>query len=98
MLSARFAKIIKKEGKETSTFKRDLSFTRRELREFTGWTNTRLHNHLKELMNMEYVIQDGGRCNSLQTYKLVYDGQGKDGEKFIPGMQASVKNDTSCLK
>ena len=87
MLSARFAKILEKEGKDTSTFKRDLTFTRRELREFSGWTNTRLHKHIKELVNLEYVLMESGRCNSLQTYKFLYDGEGKAGEKFIPGMK-----------
>lgn len=66
--------------------KSDIPFTRRELREFTGWTSTRLHIHLKELVSMEYILIDCGRGNSLQTYKLIYDGQGKDGEKFIPGL------------
>ena len=36
---------------------------------------------------MEYVILENGRTNSLQTYKFLYDGQGKEGEKFIPGFK-----------
>lgn len=72
--------------------KSGIAFTRRELREFTGWTNTRIHTHLKELVNMEYVIVESGRSNSLQTYKLLYDGQGKDGRKFIPGLRR-LKNE-----
>ena len=41
---------------------------------------------------MEYVILDSGRSNGLQFYKLIYDGQGKDGNKFIPGVvQAPFK-------
>lgn len=87
MLSAKLAEIIQREGKDTATLKRDLSFTRRELREFTGWSNNRIHTHIRELVNLEYVLIENGRSNSLQTYKLIYNGQGKDGEKFIPGIK-----------
>ena len=89
MLDAKLAEIIKREGKDTGTFKRDLAFTRRELRDFSGWTQTRLRNHLKELMDLEYLLMESGMNGRvLQSYKLVYDGQGKDGEKFIPGVKS----------
>ncbi len=65
-----------------------IAFTRRDIREFTGWTNTRLHIYLKELIDMEYVIVESGRNNSLQHYRLLYEGQGKDGGKFIPGLKS----------
>jgi hypothetical protein len=83
MLSVKLEEIVKREGRENGTFKRDLTFTRRELREFTGWTKTRTQTHLKELMEMEYVILESGRSNVLQHYRLFYDGQGKDGKPFI---------------
>ena len=88
MLSARLAASASTghDGGSAAVFKRDLTFTRRELREFSGWTNTRLHKHIKELVNLEYVLMESGRSNSLQIYKFVYDGGGKDGEKFIPGL------------
>lgn len=78
---------LRRKDSELLIKKEEIQFTRRELREFTGWTNTRLHNHLKELVDMENVIMTGGCRNSLQTYKLIYDGEGKDGEKFIPGIK-----------
>lgn len=74
----------------TSLRKSDIGFSRREVREFTGWTQTRLRTHLKELIDLEYVLVDGG-CNgkTLQTYKFIYDGQGKDGSRFIPGAKGA---------
>lgn len=67
--------------------KSDIPFTRRDLREFTGWTQTRLRTHLKELLDFEYVVLDGGgNGRTLQTYRLVHDGQGKDGGRFVPGL------------
>lgn len=50
------------------------TFTRREVMEKTGWTKTRLHIHLQELLDMELVILDSGKKNTLQKYKLLYEG------------------------
>jgi hypothetical protein len=67
----------------------DLTFTRKQVRDFTGWTQTRLRNHLKELIDLEYVVLDsGGNGKSLQSYRLLYNGEGQDGSKFIPGCKA----------
>jgi ABC-type molybdenum transport system ATPase subunit/photorepair protein PhrA len=76
MLSGKVEKMRSSQSSsEAALFKRDLTFTRRELREFTGWTNTRLHNHIKELVSMEYIIIDSGRINSIQTYKMLFNGK-----------------------
>lgn len=69
----------------------DITFTRRDIREFTSWTQTRLRNHLKELIDLEYIVIDsGGNGRSLQNYKLMYDGQGKDGNKFLNGLKSEL--------
>ncbi len=60
-------------------------FTRSEAMAYTGWTKTRLHTHLTELMDMELVIKLTGKQNCLQTYKLLYNGEGQDGRKFCIG-------------
>jgi hypothetical protein len=66
----------------------DVTFTRKDLREHTGWTQTRLRNHLKELLELEYLVLDsGGNGRSLQRYRLLYDGEGADGQPFIPGVK-----------
>ena len=78
---------IRKTDTQSTLFKKDLTFTRRELREFTGWARTRTQIHLKELVEMEYIYLDSGRSNSLQYYKFVYEGEGESGKKFIPGLK-----------
>lgn len=63
-------------------------FSRREIREFTGWSNARVHRYLKELVELEYVLIENGRNGLLHRYRLAYDGQGKDGSKFLLGLQS----------
>lgn len=64
-----------------------ISFSRRDIREFTGWTNTRLHIHLKELADFEYIVVEAGRNGSPYRYRLAYEGQGKDGKRFMLGLK-----------
>ena len=77
---------LKEERPQIQTM--DVTFTRKDLREFSGWTQTRMRNHLKELLDLEYMVLDsGGSGKSLQLYRLAYDGEGDDGGKFIPGVR-----------
>ncbi len=63
-------------------------FTRSEAMQHTGWAKTRLHTHLTELMDMELVVKLTGKQNCLQTYKLLYNGEGTDGHKFCIGLHS----------
>ena len=53
----------KEDGKETP----DLPFTRRDLRERTGWKRTQLEEHLKELIRPEYVLALSGGGQGRKT-------------------------------
>ncbi len=60
--------------------------TRREIREYTRWSNTEIKRHLDRLVDFEYLLQHrkgpGGRC----VYQLSYKGEGKDGKRFLLGL------------
>jgi hypothetical protein len=64
----------------------DHRFSRRQVREFTGWGNTQLRLHFSRLEELEYLlVHRGGRGQSF-VYELLYDGQGKDGQPFLCGL------------
>lgn len=64
----------------------DYRFSRRELREVTSWGDTQLRLHLDRLVDLEYVlVHRGGRGQSF-VYELLYDGKGRDGKPFVPGL------------
>ena len=51
----------------------DHRFSRRDIREYTGWGHTQLKVHLKRLEELEYLlIHRGGRGQSF-VYELLYD-------------------------
>jgi len=65
---------------------KDYRFSRREVREATGWGNTQLKVHLRRLEEMEYLlVHRGGRGQSF-VYELFYHGEGEQGDLFLPGL------------
>ena len=64
----------------------DYRFSRREIREVTGWSYDQVRAHLERLVDLEYVlIHRGGRGQSF-VYELLYDGKGQDGKPFLMGL------------
>jgi DNA primase len=62
----------------------DYRFSRRDVREFTGWGDTQLKTHLHRLEELEYLlIHRGGRGQSI-VYELVFT-RPKDGGKPVLG-------------
>jgi len=64
----------------------DVRFSRRQVREVTGWSNTQLHVHLKRLEDLEYLLAHRADQGQGFVYELVYDGAGKDGRPFVCGL------------
>ena len=65
----------------------DFRFTRREVREQSGWGLTQTRVHLARLVDLEYlVVHRGGRGQSF-VYELCYDGQGREaGSAHLEGL------------
>ncbi|MFD2304855.1 DNA primase, partial [Roseibacillus ishigakijimensis] len=54
-------------------------FTRRELREKTGWSQTQIRRHLENLQELEYVLMRGGRNGVQMKYELLLDASEQAG-------------------
>ncbi len=64
----------------------DVRFTRREVREATGWGNTQLKIHLHRLEELEYLlVHAGGRGQSL-VYELAYAGDAESDRPVLAGL------------
>jgi hypothetical protein len=61
-------------------------FTRRQVREHTGWSMTQLRVHVERLVDMEYLITHRGGRGQTFVYELLYDGEGQQGEPFVLGL------------
>jgi hypothetical protein len=82
LLDEMVTKACQREGVERS----DYRFSRRDVRDATGWGDTQLKIHLSRLVELEYLlVHRGGRGQSF-VFELVYGGEGKDGSRFVLGL------------
>jgi DNA primase len=64
----------------------DYRFSRKDVRDATGWGHTQLKVHLHRLEELEYLlVHRGGRGQSF-VYELLYRGEGQDGGGFVMGL------------
>lgn len=72
----------------------EIRFSRRAVREAIGWSIEQLRVHLGRLVELEYVIVHRGRRGQSFEYELVYEGEGKAGERFLVGLGTSGESST----
>ncbi len=64
----------------------DHRFSRKDVRDYTGWGHTQLKVHLHRLEELEYLlVHRGGRGQSF-VYELLYRGEGEDSAAFVMGL------------
>ena len=78
--------LVTERGRATGVQPNDYWFSRREVREVTGWSQTQLRVHLGRLQELEYILPHRGMRGQSYVYELVYDGQGSDGDAFLMGL------------
>jgi len=62
---------------------RSALFSRKELREQTGWSETQTRLHLERLEQMEYVHRRSGKQGSLCRYELLTDANEPKGSWHV---------------
>lgn len=75
----------------------DYRFTRKDVRAFTGWSDSQLKVHLKRLVELEYLIIHSGSRGHWHVYELAYRGEGDDLKCFVTGLtdRKSLNENTS---
>ncbi len=77
---------VRAQSKALEMGRSEVRFSRRELRDHTGWSDTQLKVHLARLVDLEYLAcyRDGRRQQF--RYELLYHGEGQDGARFLMGL------------
>jgi DNA primase catalytic core len=103
--------VVTKACEEQKIERGDFRFSRRDVRQHTGWGNTQLKLHLHRLEEHEFlIVHRGGRGQTFvyeldHLYGYSYDGNrsGSEAEKSVPGRpQAGVlswggRGEQSCM-
>ena len=85
--------LVDKKCREENISQEKCVISRRDIREYSRWSEYQIRAHIGELEELEYLIPVAGRQGKRFTYILAWDGQGSDGGKFILGLK-----DTACLE
>lgn len=65
---------------------KEIIFTRRDIREFSGWSDFQVKTHIRQLEELEYLYSLTGRKGKEYLYELVYSGGGEDDKPFLIGL------------
>ena len=89
---------VKAECERLALKQADLRFTRRQVRELTGWGDTQLRVHLGRLAELEYLLEHGGRRGQVFSYELAYRGEGgaDGGAPFLMGLLDAEQLDSAA--
>ena len=77
--------MVKETCRQKMLTQKDYLFSRRTVREQTGWGNTQLKIHMQRLVDMEYLLLHPRAKGQGYVYELVYDGDG-DSRPFMSGL------------
>ncbi|MFN8986862.1 MAG: DNA primase, partial [Burkholderiales bacterium] len=76
----------------------DVRFTRKGVREATGWSDTQLRVHLDRLTEMEYLIAQRGMRGVSFEYELLYDGACNEKPHLSGLIDAAAMNTTASSR
>ena len=73
--------MVKEMAEEQNRSIDEIFFTRRMIRERTGWTDWQVRTHIKQLQDLEYLYVRQGHMGKEYAYILQYKGQAEGSDK-----------------
>jgi DNA primase catalytic core len=72
--------------KEQGIEPKNYHFNRRDIREWTRWSDSQIKRHIQQLEDLEYIYSVAGKKGKEYVYELLYPGGGEDGKPFLMGL------------
>ena len=72
--------------KEQGIEPKNYHFNRRDIREWTRWSDSQIKRHIQQLEDLEYIYSVAGKKGKEYVYELLYPGGGDDGKPFLMGL------------
>lgn len=72
--------------KEHKSDPREYRFSRRDIREWSRWSDFQIKCHVRQLEDLEYLYSITGKKGKEYVYELLYPGGGEDGRPFLMGL------------
>jgi DNA primase len=82
-LLGQICEMVINKSEEQGINTQDFSFTRRDIREYTGWSDTQVKRHINQLVDLEYIYSIMGSKGKEFMYELQYVEEVEPGKKFL---------------
>ncbi|MCK5161017.1 MAG: hypothetical protein KAQ99_05530 [Candidatus Aureabacteria bacterium] len=79
--------MVKKKMEEDNRPKEHISFTRRDIREYTKWSDYQVRTHLKELVDLECILPVSGKNGIRYQYELLYSNDTENRTIIMMGLK-----------
>ena len=67
--------MVQDECKQQSILQSDVRFSRKQIRDYSGWGDTQLKIHLHRLEELEYLLPHRGSRGQSFIYELLHQGR-----------------------
>jgi hypothetical protein len=82
--------MVEERAKQLEIEPRAHRFNRRDIREYTSWSDNQIKAHIGQLEELEYLLVGPGERGRMYRYELAFDGPEKDRKK-LPGLTDTEK-------
>jgi hypothetical protein len=83
-------KMVEEKSRALEIEPRAFRFNRRDIREYTSWSDNQIKAHIGQLEELEYLLVSPGERGRMYRYELSFDGDHKD-QKRLPGLTDTAK-------
>ncbi|MCP4489539.1 MAG: site-specific integrase, partial [Gammaproteobacteria bacterium] len=84
--------MVKTQGKQQSIEQADYRFSRKDIRNHTGWSDGQLKIHCSRLTDLEYLLTHQGSRGKSLVYELIYDGELTDKNHLMGLIDPDILN------
>lgn len=78
--------MVEAECKRQGIEPKNYHFIRKDIREWTRWSDSQIKRHIQQLEDLEYLYSVAGKKGKEYVYELLYPGGGEDGKPFLMGL------------
>jgi DNA primase len=78
--------MVEAECKRQNVEPKSYAFTRKDIREWSRWSDFQIKCHIRQLEDLEYIYSVVGKKGKEYIYELLYPGGGEDGKPFLMGL------------
>jgi DNA primase catalytic core len=86
LLHKMIQEMVEARCKEQAITPKEYRFMRRDIREWTRWSDSQIKRHIQQLEDLEYIYSVQGKKGKEYVYELLYPGGGEDGKPFLMGL------------